>query len=197
MTGPIWCAPAAAAQARKDASGRTFFIDHNTRATTWERPPAPRPCPSPPRRGAAPAAERGGAPGGDAGDGEARAGDAAEGESRAAAAPDDGGEGGAEAEAAAQPPKWGLFDLSVDEVGGPWEPAGPRHLGQPLAARARFLCRCICLACIQDCFSPCCGLAHSVQDCMKPEDLCESAVCAAGVWAPATRVYAAGRPPQE
>jgi len=117
--GPIWCAPAAAAQARKDASGRTFFIDHNTRATTWERPPAPKPCPSPPRRGAAPAAERGDAPGGDAEDGEAPARDAAEGESRAAAAPDDGGEGGAEAEAAAQPPKWGLFDLSVDEVGRP------------------------------------------------------------------------------
>lgn len=106
-------------QARKDAaSGRTFFIDHNTRATTWDRPPTPTrgpspppnpdPSPSAPAPDAAHAAERNGYAGG-AGDLQERAAPA---EAGSAVEPAANGEpGGAQA-----PPRWGLFGLGVDEV---------------------------------------------------------------------------------
>ena len=117
-------------QARKDAaSGRTFFIDHNTRATTWDRPPTPtpKPCPSPPPGPPSPAAERNGAAGG------AAPTDApsespseplkepSEGGRKAAGSSEEGLDSsreGGEAGAAHAPvqPKWGLFGLSVDEV---------------------------------------------------------------------------------
>ena len=106
-------------QARKDAaSGRTFFIDHNTRATTWDRPPTPTRGPSPPPHpdpgpsapapDAAHAAERNGHAGG-ADDLQERAAPA---EAGSAVDPAANGElGGAQA-----PPRWGLFGLGVDEV---------------------------------------------------------------------------------
>ena len=106
-------------QARKDAaSGRTFFIDHNTRATTWDRPPTPTRGPSPPPNpdpspgapapDAAHAVERNGHAGG-AGDLQERAVPADAGSAGDLAA--NGEPGGAQAL-----PRWGLFGLGVDEV---------------------------------------------------------------------------------
>ena len=114
------------AQARKDAaSGRTFFIDHNTRATTWDRPPTPTRGPSPPPNpdpspgapapDAAHAAERNGHAGG-AGDLQERGAPA-----EAGSAGDPAANG--ESSGARAPPRWGLFGLGVDEVRPGWHPA--------------------------------------------------------------------------
>lgn len=109
-------------QARKEAaSGRTFFIDHNTRATTWDRPPAPKSCPSPPagpsRPDAAPAAERNGVPEA-AGLAGAQSEKPSEGDAEAGGSSEEGAGSREEGEpvAARAPATWGLFGLSVEEV---------------------------------------------------------------------------------
>ena len=33
-------------EAKTDASGKTFYVDHNTRKTTWTRPPPPDASPA-------------------------------------------------------------------------------------------------------------------------------------------------------
>lgn len=112
------------AQARRDeATGRDFFIDHNTRRTTWERPPSPMASAG----GTTPeeATPVGGSPEGSSGDLAARDAEATGNAAASAAAGDAAAEGPgvggdlAEREeyGGAQPRRgWGLFGLRVDEV---------------------------------------------------------------------------------
>ena len=112
------------AQARRDeATGRDFFIDHNTRRTTWERPPSPMASAG----GTTPeeATPVGGSPEGSSGDLAARDAEATGNAAASAAAGDAAAEGAgvggdlAEREeyGGAQPRRgWGLFGLRVDEV---------------------------------------------------------------------------------
>lgn len=90
-------------------TGRHFYIDHNTRKTTWVRPASPLPAPT--ARTPDSATPVGGSPDGSSDD-LASAADAA---SEAAVAP---ANAEPDAEVAGKPEvqRFGLFGLSVDEV---------------------------------------------------------------------------------
>lgn len=97
-------------QARRDeVSGREFFIDHNSRKTTWVRPALPVPVPVPSAATPDSSTPSGVSPEGSSGDLAA----AAEAASEAAA---DAEQGTPAAASKAGDLRFGLFGLGVDEV---------------------------------------------------------------------------------
>ena len=100
-------------QARRDeVSGREFFIDHNSRKTTWVRPALPVPVPVPSAATPDSSTPSGVSPEGSSGDLAA----AAEAASEAAADAAGAEQGTPAAAGKAGDLRFGLFGLGVDEV---------------------------------------------------------------------------------